>query len=366
MKRAMITVAEERLLQLERRSELWHAEGRIDETQRSAIQASVDVPWVSRGLLASIALFILTVLAVLAAGWFADEVLPFSERLVIAVASLVVAELLIRRFRWWSTGVEQALWLCGLFALILSMPGEGTPEALLLFAAAAFIAGLRLRSAPLGVLGVLIVAGYVETKGEWFEWRDYYSEAAMPFPIDERAAAVALAVASALAGIAALRREWKRPSTEWFWSGVVVFAPAAFLFASHFPETPYVTGALAAVLAAPLLAAGLVMRHHAPIVSALILGVIAGSDLLREELIPGEILLAIFGVLFLATSFAMSRVLGGRTAGIVATPAKLTVVDDEVQTVGAFGAEPHHAEPPPDAGPSGGGSFGGAGATGEY
>ncbi|MFZ2490744.1 MAG: hypothetical protein WA208_04585, partial [Thermoanaerobaculia bacterium] len=233
MKRAMITTTEERLLQLERRSELWRAEGHIDDAQRSAIGTFANVPWVSRGLLASIALFVLTVLAVLAAAWFADEVLPFGERLVIAIASIVTAELLIRRFGWWSTGVEQALWLCGLFALILSLPGKGTPEAMLLFATAAFIAAVRLRSAPLGILGVLIIAGYVERRATWFDWRDY-TDAASRFPVAPRIAALILAALSAVGGTVALRREWQRPSTEWFWSGFVALAPAAFLLASQF------------------------------------------------------------------------------------------------------------------------------------
>lgn len=364
MSRGIITVEEERLLSMERRADLWKAEGRIDEKQHAALDERLRGPWISRGMIASIALFILTLLAVLAAGWFADEVLPFGERFFLGVACLVFAELLVRRFRWWSTGVEQALWISGLFALILSLPGEGKPEAMLLFASAAFVAGARLRSAPLGVLGAIIVVAYLGTRGEIF---DYYGYGPVPvYPDAFRAASIAAAVLAAFGGALMLRREWRRPSSEWFWTGVVVVIPAAALVASHFDEVPWSIASLAAVLAAPLGVIAIRMRHHAPLVSAIVLGGLAGADLIQAARDVQEWLLAGFGIALLVTAFAVTRVLRGRTTGIVSIPAKLTVADEGLQTAASFGVAPHETEAAPEGRAEGGGSFGGAGATGEY
>jgi hypothetical protein len=56
--------------------------------------------------------------------------------------------------------------------------------------------------------------------------------------------------------------------------------------------------------------------------------------------------------------------LRGRTNGFVSTPARLTPIDDELQLAATFALKPSSVEiePPRD----GGGSFGGAGASGDY
>ena len=61
-----------------------------------------------------------------------------------------MAEWLIRQRRFFGTGIESALWIGALFAIIFSLPSSGKPEALLVFAAACAMAGLRVRSAVFG------------------------------------------------------------------------------------------------------------------------------------------------------------------------------------------------------------------------
>ena len=62
---------------------------------------------------------------------------------VTAAISLALAEWLIRTRHFFGTGIESALWLGGLFAFIFGLPGEGSTEVILLFAAASAFAELE-------------------------------------------------------------------------------------------------------------------------------------------------------------------------------------------------------------------------------
>lgn len=354
------TPDEERRIALRNRADVWKSEGVIDPGQRVAIEAALASRWTSFGMLASIALFVLTFLAVGTAGWFVDLILPFDANLLTAAASIGIAELFVVRFRWWGTGVEQALWLSGLCWVILSLPGNGSEEAVLLFAAAAAIAGFRLRSAPLGVLGALLVVLYLGLRSNSAQWR------VSPHAEAFAAAAIAVAVATAIGATFAVSREMKRPSTERLWSGLLILVPVAALLASGYWEQRYVLAGIGGALAMLLVAAGLVLRHHAPLLSAMLLSALAGADLVRSAPIVEEAMLGIFGAVFLTLAFAVSRLLRGRTRGLVIAQSKLTVIDEAVETAASFGAADHHAEAPAPQGPEGGGGFGGAGSTGEY
>ena len=72
------------------------------------------------------------------------------------------------------------------------------------------------------------------------------------------------------------------------------------------------------------------------------------------------------GALLVAIGAALSRALRDRTRGFVVTPSSVTKYDEAMQIIGTINiahASPTHAEPQRE---SGGGSFGGAGASGDY
>src|SRR5437588_7523520 len=87
-----------------------------------------------------------------------------SKGWITAVIALATAEWLIRRGGFRETGVEAALWLGGLFAFIAGLPSQHKPEALLVFALAAVIAGARVRNPWFGALAVVLVLIYLDQK----------------------------------------------------------------------------------------------------------------------------------------------------------------------------------------------------------
>src|SRR5438045_2126718 len=123
--------------------------------------------WKRMSLLAEIVFFVLTAIAIAASqvflpGWF------------VMIACVAAAEFLIRTYRFWRTGVESALWIGGLYAFIFSLPSSGKPEALLVLAAAAAIAGWRVRTALFGTVAMCLVVAYVAVRNwpvVWFAFR---------------------------------------------------------------------------------------------------------------------------------------------------------------------------------------------------
>src|SRR6266550_8065826 len=142
--------------------------------------------WRRMSLLAEIVFFVLTSIAIAAAcvflpGWF------------VMIACIAGAEFLIRAHRFWRTGVESALWIGGLYAFIFSLPSSGKPEALLVLAAAAAIAGWRVRNALFGTVAMCLVVAYLAVRN---------------------GPAMISAIAIALLALFAVTRAWRRPSTQ--------------------------------------------------------------------------------------------------------------------------------------------------------
>jgi hypothetical protein len=313
------TVAEERELAARRRAGLAAAAG----------------PWKSYGLFVSLVFFGFAALGVAAAHALFHEIrLPTA---IVGVAAIVIAERLIAA-KWFGTGVESALWLGGLFSLIFSLPGEERPEALLLFAAASALAGWRVRNPLFGALAAVFVASYLE--------------------------ALVFSLAVAAIACAALLREWRRPSTEWLWIATLI----AMIPAAYFCGDPQRFHALIFLAAAVvLLVAGIAMRHHAPFVASAIALVIAGGEWFDDSNIPLERLLGVSGALLLAVAFALSRALRERKTGFVTTPMQLPEAGEVLEQVSVIAAAPHETGDTPQTGRAqGDGSFGGAGATGEF
>src|SRR6266540_1887754 len=123
--------------------------------------------WRRMSLVAQIVFFVLTIVAIAAAYGFLT-LLHLPPGWILAIVCIVLAEFLIQRHRFWRTGVESALWIGGLYAFIFSLPSSGKPEAILVFVAAAAIAGWRVRNALFGVLALVLATVYLMAK-EW-QW----------------------------------------------------------------------------------------------------------------------------------------------------------------------------------------------------
>jgi len=270
-----------------------------------------------------------------------------------AIVCLATAEVLIYRKKFFGTGIDTGLWSAALVMLIASLPSSGRVEAILVFALAAAIVGARMRSATFGCIAAILVVSYCCAK--WPE-----------VPI------VAIAVACTIAAAAALARlrEWQRPSTEELFGFVVVALPIAGEIGAQ-SRTGYagsIAGAACfAVLAVVLLAMGLPRRdRHVVIAGAISLALVA-IELRSFIRLVMEVKLMLAGAAMIAAAVAISRALRGRSAGFVVAPEEATQIDDAVQMIGTFAAAHPVAHAPQ--GPerqSGGGAFGGAGASGDF
>lgn len=298
------------------------------------------VPCRTHGLLLRATLFVLTLLGVFSLNFFLDQVEVPQNGVFAGLIAIVVAEVLILRQRWWWTGVEEALWIGGAYAMISELPSSGRPEAMLVLAAGAAIPGARVRNPLFGALAASFVAAYFEKRFDL---------------------GVLSALAIALAAAFALLRTWRRPSTEYLFIAIAVILPVVG-YSQAGAEWRQATIALYFAFGLVTFFLAVRYRHHALFLAGAI-GIAIGSIELSETLdLRLDVKLALGGAILLAGSWLASRALRDRTTGLVATPSKLTPFDDELE-VAATVALPRAEF---DAKVEGGGEFGGAGATGKY
>lgn len=269
----------------------------------------------------------------------------FGETVVAGVASIVLAELLIRRWKFDWPGVISAFWLGGLFALIATLPHSGKPEALLLLAAASAIAGWRVRNALFGALTVVLVIAY-------------FAE------IDAHVTALVTGIAIAAAALIARAREWQRPSTDDLFIALLLAAPVAGAVASI--ERTSILWALAYVaLAVAEVGFGERKRDRVALMAAAISLVIAVVTLREVFAFALEWKLIASGAILFAIAAVVSKKLRGHTRGLVLTPEK-RAYEEALRIFGTAAFAPHVAHEPVQQPVGAGGSFGGAGATGDY
>jgi hypothetical protein len=298
------------------------------------------VPHRTHKILLRATLFILTIVGVFALNFFLDQLDVPRQGIAAGVIAIALAELLIRQWRWWWTGVEEALWIGGLYSMISELPSSGTPEAMLVLAAGAAIPGARVRNPLFGAVAAGFVAAYFEKRFDL---------------------GVLAALVIALAAAFALLRTWKRPSTEFLCIAVAVALPVVG-YTQAGAEWRQATIALYLAFGLVTLFLALRYRHHALfLVGAVGIG-IASIELARTLDVPLEAKLALGGALLLGGSWLASRALRDRTAGLVSTPSRLTPFDDDLELAATIALPRAEFDQQPESG----GEFGGAGATGKY
>lgn len=309
---------------------------RVADERALAAAARAGLPRSGYSLFAQLLFFVLTCICLAALYWALG-----ANGIVTGIAALALAEYLIGVRGWFRTGVESALWLGGLFALISELPHSGKPEALLVVAAAAAIAGARVRNPLFGALAAGLAMHYCEAKWDL---------------------GVLIALVIATAAIALLCRTWQRPSNEWLFILIAVTLPLAG-YAEADAKWRTTTIALYAGFGVAALIAAIAKRHHAFFLAAASGLAVAAIELARAIDAPLEAELAIGGAMLLALSLLVSRALGGRTRGFVATKEQLPEALDAIEIAAAIKISPSES---PAGRENGGGHFGGAGASGNY
>jgi hypothetical protein len=339
---------EERNHALRKRAADWREERLIDADTQRAVDAALPETWRTYGLVAQCVFFVLTVVGVAATYGLAKIISIPATGLFAGLGFIAAAEFLILQ-KWAATGVESALWLGGLLAMISELPHSGTPEALLVLGAACAIAGARVRNPLFGAAAACFIVAYAETKFD-------------------RGVIAALMIAAV--ALVALLRTWQRPSTEWFWIVIALVLPVAGVFAAD-DQWRTMTIILYAMFGFSALVMAIARRHHALYLAAAIGFTVAGIELSKYIARPLEVKLAVNGAFLLALAFAVSRALRAKTTGLVVTPAKLSGADEALSIAGALAAQktvrtdaPAGAAEPGRV--QGEGGFGGAGATGDY
>ena len=319
----------------------------ITTAEERARAVGLPTPWRSHGPLLSITFFVLTCLAALAffAFW---KVLRMPAEILTFLACIAAAETLIRRYRFFGTGIESALWISGLIALIFSFPSQNKPEAIFAFAAAFAMAGWRLRQPYFGAAAVLLCIAYFGIRNA-----------------DDMVLAGSVVVMCY--ALASLAREQDRPSVERLNEVLMIAAPLL----PAFWRGSVGTGIFAAINVAwtfALIAAALVLKHHAPAIAGAVCAVIAFITLQKVIDVPLDWQLMSAGVFLLIASALLSRRLRDNTRGLVTTPSTITPFDEELQLAATIALAPkiEPSSTPHDGRGEGGGDFGGAGATGKF
>jgi hypothetical protein len=351
------TAEEERAEVLHERVRKLKKRGALTEAEASAFFALWPLRWRMQTPLLAAVFFALTTIGILAVNGLAALFGEAARGPLVLVGCLVAAEMLIRRLNVFSTGVETALVIGGLVSFISWLPSEGKPEALLVFALAAALTAWRVHSAFFGGAATLLVLTYVGVKAD----RDLV----VLF-------AATLAIVSGCAALLIVERV--RPWIE----RLLIFSmipaiPLAYVMAVIFrwgKDAPWWLLPLLGFSAVALIAVGLAARHHAHLIAGLIVLAAAGAE--GWDRLPGDHASRsiVAGLVLVAGSMLIGRVLKARSSGIVATPLELTPHDEAMNLVAAaaIGSAHHHPDSvPADPAPvGGGGSMGGGGATGSF
>jgi len=298
--------------------------------------------WKWMSLLAQCVFFFLTTLAIAAAFGFLS-LIRLPKGWIVLIGCIALAEYLIRAFHFWRTGVEAALWIGGLYAFIFSLPSSGKPGAVLVLAAAAAIAGWRVRNALFGTLALSLTVAYLAIRHWWL-------------------IALLFAIAVALIALFAVTRVWRRPSTELLWQMLLLVMPIAGAIAAI--DNRRSASPIFAALAIVFAVVGIRRRLRVPLLASAIAVAIAIID--ARIPLPLEAQLVIGGTIALVVAAALTRMLRRRTTGFVLDMPRQSELEALLSggqailpVLAADGGGPAQVNPH-------GGEFGGAGSSGSY
>jgi hypothetical protein len=323
--------------------------------EERAIAAGAPAEWKSFSLLARIGFFILGVICCGALSGFLFVVTRSTKgpALVAAIACFVLAEFLIGVHRFFRAGVDEAAWLSGAIALAFFFAdfNSGWRTAVAMFGLAFIAAAIRLLNPLFATVGALI----------------------LPIATDSASTMTACYALGAVAALALVPFPRRRPSAEHTVGALAVALPlAAYLAAKdgNFHFDPAVAAALL-IYALAALILGLRFRLHAPLIALFpTLGCFAFEvrELTGMSL---EARLIVWGSVLLGASIAIERLLKTPRNGFTSRQLHDDQLGDLLQLAGTVVIASHEKPPeqPPAAGPqleTGGSSFGGAGAGGDF
>ena len=348
------SIAEERAHAITDQLDQWP----LSTDERAALKTRFATQWKRHGAFASLAFFVLTSLAVLAFAAFC-ELISLTTYTAAAIC-ITAAEILISR-KMYGTGIEAALWIGGLLSFIYALPHSGSREAMLVIAAAFAIAAWRMQNALFGLIGCVFVCAYFIDV--WDSSREYWRVAAVP---------LAMLFVAALLKRVTLRRPW----LESLLSYIVIVMPLVAEIGGRVASTSS-KGSLRIVvlytaIGIALAAWGSVVRDHSLFLGAGVSLAIAAFEVQDLIGLQVEWSLIVGGVVLLAFAAGLARLLRGRETGFISKAQRLTRYDELLKMAGSMAAGSMLHERAADAPPSvsgtdgGSGSFGGAGATGDY
>lgn len=346
------SAADERAEALRSRARAWMHDKLISEAQQQAIDSRSRTQWRRIGLILHIVFFVLA-LNVLGAIFGFSALMNLPKGIITAVIAIGVAEVLIRGEKFFYTGIESALWIGGLFGFIFGLPSQGKVEALLVFAAAAAIAGWRVLHPLFGGLAFMLVGAYIGAKiNSWWP-------------------ALLFCAVITIAALLVLGRRIERPSSEQLFDVLLLAMPLTGYVAARIRSSDNTTNAGLAIvmlaLSAALLFVGVKRRGRFELLAGSLALVLAVFELQLSLEWERETRLIAAGIALVAIASILSRLLRGRTLGFVVTPTALTRYDEAMQIGGTIAIAPSHEAPAAASGrESGGGSFGGAGASGDF
>lgn len=312
--------------------------------------AGAPAPWKSYSLLPRIGFFILAAICALALfGFFAVVGNGRFAAVFGGLIAIAAAELLIRKFRFFAAGLEEALWLIGALEIAGGIFGiREWRTTLFAFGIASIVAAVRLLNPLCALLGAFLIAFRFQP------FEAFYCSAV------------------AAAALALLPFPRRRPSVEHSLGALAVVMPLpAYFFAKddRFVFDPRIAAALL-IYAAAALILGLRFRLHAPLLALFpALGCFAYE--VRELTgMPLEARLIVWGGVVLAISIVVERLLKTPRNGLTSRQLKDDKLFDLLQLAGTVAIAPHHQKPAEPSGPQletgAGSSFGGAGAGGDF
>lgn len=375
MMRARPTAAQERWLKLA---------ARYPEYRQAQAVVSGAGDWRTVGFLTRCGLFVLGLIAAAAVCGLFFVMFARHTLIPAGLALCVAAEILMRRNRWFASGMEEILFIVGLTLLALGLLDAGhvftvwSDEVTLawVIAAAWLLAGLRMLN-PLFTTVATLLASYALSA---LLRRGSY-DAAVVHRADLWSGWFCCGVA--VLALALGNRIWQRPSHDRMLDWLVVSMPVAaylYLVSRSFtwrgwqqdvqPSWPAVIG-LTGFAAAAVLAA-LRRRTHAPLFAAMGCCICLAYELRYLTGMPLYARLIIWGGLLLLASYTLERYLRTPRSGITSRPlADREEVFNVVEATSAAMSSPAGrasvAVPGTQPAVQGeGGRFGGGGASGGY